>query len=268
MQILESDIWFDDQEFDHIDPVYTCLKFEQKWHAKCDIPQCLDKLKELACEAIEICQGHRDRHDALDDLIDNFFGDWLFSGTGQKIAQSKLNNLSYAINYRSGSEMSLALILCHILKETQFDACIVVYQGDLMLDVKISDQEGYLISPCSGQQSWYLIPDNIAEEKQILPMQVIVDEHLNKVFLGHQKWAFITENKYDEALICVELLMDILGDDPYERRDRGYLLKNIDCDEMAKSDFEFFINECPDDPAIEMIQTQLEEMQYKKNTLH
>ena len=54
--------------------------------------------------------------------------------------------------------------------------------------------------------------------------------------------------------------MVITDSDPYEIRDRGYLLQNLKCDELAIKDFETFIEECPDDPSIEVLQSQIEEM--------
>ena len=89
-----------------------------------------------------------------------------------------------------------------------------------------------------------------------------------KLFLAQQKWSFISENKFGHALTCVEMLMELIGDDPYERRDRGYLLNQLDCPKMARDDLQFFVDECPDDPAIEIIQHQIEELEDNNKTHH
>ena len=64
------------------------------------------------------------------------------------------------------------------------------------------------------------------------------------------------------------MLMELLGDDPYERRDRGYLLNQLDCPKMARDDLQYFIIECPDDLAIELIQHQIAEIEDNNNTHH
>jgi regulator of sirC expression with transglutaminase-like and TPR domain len=37
---------------------------------------------------------------------------------------------------------------------------------------------------------------------------------------------------------------------------------------MARADLQFFIDECPDDPAIEIIQYQIEELEDNNKTHH
>ncbi|SFD56145.1 tetratricopeptide repeat protein [Pseudoalteromonas denitrificans] len=267
---MKSDIWFDDheQDYDQLEPIHACLKAELKWLAVADVMEYLDILQNLATEAKNITKICKNTHEGLDALIDDFYGKWTFSGTSQRIEESRLNSLSYALSYRTGSDLPLALILTHVLQKSDFNACIVVFETCLMVLVKMSEGEGYLIDPASGQQSWYLKAENLSEEENPDAFQVIPNDGLYKLFLAHQKWAFISENKNYQALNCIELLIDITGDDPYERRDRGYLLRNINCSEMAREDLEYFINECPDDPAIELIQHQLEELEHNINTIH
>ena len=267
---MKSDIWFDDheQDYDQLDPIHACLKAELRWLAITDVRKYLDILNDFVIEAKEIVSSCKTKHDALDTLVDHFYSDWAFSGTSQRIEETKLNSLSYSLVYRTGTDLPLALILKHILYQLEFDVCIAVFDSSLMLNVKMSQDEGYLIEPASGQQSWYLKPENLSPEDSADSFQIVPEDNLYKLFLAHQKWAFISENKHYQALNCIELLMTITGDDPYERRDRGYLLKNINCSQMAREDLEFFISECPDDPAIELIQHQLEEMENTINTIH
>ncbi|PAJ74397.1 hypothetical protein CJF42_10870 [Pseudoalteromonas sp. NBT06-2] len=267
---MKSDIWFDDheQDYDQLEPIHACLKAEFRWLAITDVKKYLDILHELVIEAKKIVSSCSTQHEGLDLLVDHFYSDWAFSGTSQRIEESKLNSLSYSLIYRTGSDLPLALILKHVLYQLNFDVCIAVFETSLMVNVKMSQDEGYLIDPASGQQSWYLKPDNLSPDDNADSFQVVPEDNLYKLFLAHQKWAFISENKNYQALNCIELLMIITGDDPYERRDRGYLLRNINCSEMAREDLEYFISECPDDPAIELIQHQLEEMENNINTIH
>ena len=50
----------------------------------------------------------------------------------------------------------------------------------------------------------------------------------------------LDEGLYVEALKCVECLMELLPEDPYERRDRGLVLNQLDCEAWAKGRFGLF----------------------------
>ncbi len=266
-----SDIWLEDEDYIQQAyrraPIYDCLEAEKHWDPRADLSACYEVLDSLQRDIDRLSGEYPDRHEQLDKLVDHFFGDWCFSGTGQKVAEYKLNSLYYLLRYRTGSSLSLAILLAHLLSEGGFDAALVFCEGSLMVHVAISDDEGYLIEPLSGQQGWYLNPENEEKDEQE-PLEMVLGEEVYKLFLAHQKWAFIAAERFGEALGCVELLMDLLGDDPYERRDRGYLLNQLDCPKMAREDLEFFISECPDDPTIELIRHQIEELEYKHNTFH
>jgi len=62
--------------------------------------------------------------------------------------------------------------------------------------------------------------------------------------------------------------LQLCPDDPYERRDRGYLLHQLDCPQVAVADYQFFIDQCPSDPSIEMIRTQVDKLRARVETHH
>lgn len=263
--------YFED-EYDEFLPsaVYRCIKAEAKWDPQIDLTPCLEQLTDFELQIDAIHAQLPDKHDRLDRLLDTFFSEWLFSASGLKVPEYTLNSISYTLTMRSGTPTTLAILLCHVLQHAKLDASVSITQGEVGIHVAISDDEGYIIEPCSGQQSWYIIPENTNEQntQEQEPLELIFEDEVYKLFLAQQKWSFISENKFGHALTCVELLMELLGDDPYERRDRGYLLSKVGCPKMARDDLEFFVNECPDDPAIEIIQYQIEELKDNNNTQH
>ncbi|WP_419149621.1 tetratricopeptide repeat protein [Pseudoalteromonas 'SMAR'] len=273
-----NDIWLDEKDValdDNTDafsypPLLRCIKAEQYWDAQADTNKTLCQLAELEFAVDEIYHANRDRHERLDKILDTFYTDWLFSCSSQDVSEHKLNSVCYALAMRSGTNTALGLILVHLLERAKLDASLALNQGDIAVHVAFSDDEGYLIEPSSGHQSWYLIPENETKEesKEAEPLELIFNEESLKLYLSQQKWAFIAAEKFGHALSCVEQLMDILGDDPYERRDRGYLLNQLNCPKMAKDDLQFFVDECPDDPTIEMIQHQIKELADHNNILH
>ncbi|WP_440053870.1 tetratricopeptide repeat protein [Pseudoalteromonas sp. T1lg65] len=270
-----SDIWLDEQGKSHdgctdvyaYPPLIRCIKAEQSWDAQADINHTLCLLAELELEVDKISREQKDPHKRLNDILDAFYTQWLFSGTEQNVPEYKLNSVCYVLAMRSGTNTALSLILTHLLERAGLNASLALNQGEVMIHVSCSEYEGYVVEPHSGFQSWYVIPEN-DEEKEQEPMELIFNEESVKLYLSQQKWSFIAAEKFGHALSCVELLIDILGDDPYERRDRGYLLNQLNCPKMAKDDLQYFIDECPDDPTIEIIQHQIKELADYNNILH
>ena len=263
---------FDISEEDYtaaiVAPVITCLSHESSWLPKFDYSACRERLSELVLMAVKTQRTGQTVEQNLNALLDNFYSDWAFSGTSQKVPMSLLNSVSYALNYRTGSSVSLGMILTYVMEQLGFDVELLVFENDIQVLLEVSQGEGFLIDPCSGGQRWYIKPENDEENTLDTAFQQLFEEDVEKLFLAHQKWAFISEKRYGEAFKCVEKLMVLTDGDPYELRDRGYLLQNLNCDELAVKDFEKFMEECPDDPSIEVLQSQIEEMVPSLRIIH
>ncbi len=262
------DICDTEHEFAYIEPLFLCLKHEAQWLKNNSYDSSIAKLESLVERARALNADDTNHETQVNTLLDAYYTDWAFSGTGQAVAASKLNSLAYVLSHHTGNSVSLGMVLNYLLQQVGLDSNIVVFEGEVCVQIHVSAREGYIIEPCSGQQRWYVEPENDDNQELSTAFQLIDGEDLVKLFIGHQKWAFIAEQCYGEAFICVEKMMQLTGDDPYERRDRGYLLQHLDCADMAKEDFEFFIAECPDDPSIELVQHQLDELTVSDNTFH
>ena len=264
------DAWIDDlNEEDSfafsLSTIELCINAQTRWSAQADVGSTYAKLNEIKDLALAEQGKHKDQHDALDALIDAFYSDWGFSGTHQQVKETQLNSVLFAVQYRTGNSLSLAIVLIDVLQHCGYNAHAVIIDEAITVRVSISEQEHYLIDPVSGLQQWHLEAEN---EEHPMAFEMLDDEELYKLFLAHQKWAFIAASQFGGALACVDLLIELLGDDPYERRDRGYLLQQINRPELAKEDLEFFVEECPDDPANELIRHQIDELENQNNTLH
>ncbi|MBH0058271.1 tetratricopeptide repeat protein [Pseudoalteromonas sp. SWXJZ94C] len=268
----EHDESYIDDAYDEFTPpvIYRCIKAESKWDPQIDLTTSFETLTDFEQQIDALCLKASDEHECLDQLLDTFYSNWLFSASSLKVPEHKLNSLSYTLTMRSGSPTTLAILLCHFLQHAKLDASMSLNQGEIAVHVAISDEEGYVIEPSTGQQSWYIIPENADEDdgQEQEPLELIFNDEVYKLFLAQQKWSFISESKFGHALTCVEMLMELIGDDPYERRDRGYLLNQLDCPKMARDDLQFFVDECPDDPAIEIILHQIEELEDNNKTHH
>lgn len=266
-----TDTWFEEQEsVEDYAPqqiLLRCISAEQHWDAQAQLDKSYCQLAELELLVDQISHKFADRHQRLSRILDAFYTQWLFSGSEQNEPEHLLNSVCYLLKMRSGSPTALSILLCHLLERAGLQAQLALEHGEVMVHVGFSQDEGYMVEPCGGQQTWYIVPENDSG-KSDEPLEIVTGDEAFKLYLAQQKWAFIAADKFGHALSCVEQLMGMLGDDPYERRDRGYLLNQINCPKMAKEDLQFFVDECPDDPTIDIIEHQIAELADYNNILH
>lgn len=252
------------------------LSLEQKWGGVVDIGQIYKAIEGIVYESRLALKSTRyelyenDLLAELNEVLDNFYLDQAFSSVGQSVVDSSLSSLSFLVQYHTGECLSMSVLLNHMLLMLDFDSNIKVVDQDIMVEVALSNREYALIDATSGEQFTHLehhasrsLPIHFSVPNRTLDATAIVH-----IFLTQQKLAFIEENQFDNALKCIELLIETMPDDPYQRRDRGYLLQQLDCYPQAKEDFEFFISQCPEDPATQMLKSKIEEIDAFEHIFH
>ena len=70
------------------------------------------------------------------------------------------------------------------------------------------------------------------------------------------------------ALACSDLALLINPEDPHEIRDRGYIYQQLDCCHAAAEDYSYFIEQCPEDPAADLLKLQVQALNAEPLTLH
>ncbi|WP_417616331.1 SirB1 family protein [Oceanisphaera sp.] len=86
--------------------------------------------------------------------------------------------------------------------------------------------------------------------------------------LNVTKGSFIHHQQFAQALLCSQLLLKLKPECPFERRDRGFLYEQLDCNQLAADDFEFFIEQCPEDPVSDVLKAQVMALDLVPQTLH
>lgn len=252
------------------------LSLEQKWGGVVDIGQTWKAIEgivyqsRLALKTTRYELYENDLLAELNEVLDNFYLDQAFSSVGQGISDSLLNSLHYLVQCHTGECLSMSVLLNHVLLMLDFDSNIKVIDQEIMVEVVLSNREYAVIDATSGEQFTHL--EHHASRS--LPIHFGVPNHnldataILHIFLTQQKLAFTEEKSFDKALNCIELLIENTPDDPYQRRDRGYLLQQLDCYPQAKDDFEFFINQCPEDPVTQMLKLEIEEIDADEHIFH
>jgi regulator of sirC expression with transglutaminase-like and TPR domain len=74
--------------------------------------------------------------------------------------------------------------------------------------------------------------------------------------------------QFDKALKCVDLLLSLKPNDPLQRRDRGFLLHQLDCFKVAVDDYKYFVEKCPKDPTAQILKAQLKKINLTETVFH
>ena len=82
------------------------------------------------------------------------------------------------------------------------------------------------------------------------------------------KSALLREDNFTQALTCTDIALSFVPDDPYEIRDRGFIYQQLDCHQMAADDFQYFIDNCPEDPSSEILKLQVNALSGNHVTIH
>ncbi|NVK25423.1 MAG: tetratricopeptide repeat protein [Gammaproteobacteria bacterium] len=248
------------------------LAFEQSWQNEFELADINEELLRLEQALIQGVNQTLDKQKLLYQAIDYLIDDLGFTGPGlQMLPESSLSNVSFCIMHKTGDEITLSVIFCHLLKSLGFEALISELPEGIALAVRLSSSEIVLIDALSGATE-YLISNDDVKSSLVSDIaqyaKAIQHEDLVKLILTEQKLALLDEGLFEQALACVEVLMELLPEDPYERRDRGLVLNQLDCGQWAKDDFDYFIKACPNDPMAMFIRLQLEEQSPIVATIH
>lgn len=202
-------------------------------------------------------------------LLKSFYFELAFSGNENDAFASKYSLLDGVINYRTGIPVTLSIIFCHLAKSLGFDVQGVNFPGHFLLRYQLTEHRTLFVDPLNGRflnwQELEALYFSILgeEEDQDMPLEALAPASCEDTvirLLHNLKAAFIKEKEFQNALYIVELLVQLCPEDPYERRDRGFLLHQLECPQVAMADYQFFIRQCPQDPGAQLLKIQLRHM--------
>jgi len=165
-----------------------------------------------------------------------------------------------------------AAFIAEIINACGFETDIVYVPNNVMVRICCDEQFAIIFDPVTGESlDWHELDirlddlDGDPSEHELVSMkqQAILVEHLSAF-----KNALIKEQAFDKALRCVELLVSLNPDDPLQRRDRGFLLHQLDCFKVAVDDYRYFVEQCPKDPAAQLLKLQLDNFTLSETVFH
>lgn len=231
--------------------------------------------------------------DLIAQLLDYFYVETLFSVSSRELLVNPAQfDLSKVLFYRTGHELALTLMFKSLCETLGLTSELVISPQSSIIRIELSDDNIVFVSIDSGktltfEQVENMLHDEI-ESKAPIQMPVVTDKTLfeadarvgfqlageisDKDFvirmLTIQMANLIQQEQFDSALQLCEVLLSEQPEDPYLRRDRGFLLQQINCEELAKADYQFFVEQCPDDPISKLIEFQIEELNPTYKVFH
>lgn len=185
------------------------------------------------------------------------------------VASHQINN---SLAFRVISPILKAVMLQHMIELCGFEVDIVFIPEKVMLRIVCNEDFAIIFEPVTGESlTWYDLEQRLAEfaNDDIDPNLQSIDHHdLLLKYVSSLKTALILEQHFGDALKCVDILLAMRPDDPFERRDRGFLLHQLDCFKVACDDYRYFVEQCPQDPAAQLLKIQLDNINTNNTVLH
>lgn len=212
--------------------------------------------------------------DKLLALLDVLYKQQGFTGDWKAFFKVKNALISQVFSRRKGIPISLGILLLDFLDLCDFDAQGICFPSGFIINIKLEDEVLYL-DPFTGEiASWELLELKVRGQmgnyaKLTLDMlkpdshQTIIKRYINVL-----KAAYIQADRTEIALLCSDILLRLNPEDAYEVRDRGFLFQQLDCLNLARNDFEYFMQQHPKDPMVHLLEKQIEEMNFIDQVMH
>lgn len=233
------------------------------------------QLQSLVDEARLIVSADLSQDQQLEVLIELFYHTWGFRGAGGVYRLSDAIWLDKVLASRQGTPVSLGVIFLHIANELDLPLMPVIFPTQLILRADWLDEEMWLINPLNGDTlSEHILcvwlKGNLGVNAEIEDDDLDEAENMLVIrkMLDTLKAALMEEKQMEMALCVSETVLEFDPDDPYEIRDRGLIYIQLDCNQVAISDLNYFVEQCPEDPISEVIKVQIHAIEQKHVTLH
>ncbi|GAB3527672.1 SirB1 family protein [Photobacterium alginatilyticum] len=233
------------------------------------------QINKLAQEAEHALMDEPNPHLRLEGLIRLFYREWGFCGDQQQYFSSENVFLDKVLERKKGIPVSLGAIFLYLAQHLDLPVSSVGFPTQFILKVDWYDGEQQYINPFDGE---YLSKRTMGAwlKGHRGPFTELRQEHLDEAdnadiltrWLTVMKSALLREEHFADALRCSDMALEFSPGDPHEIRDRGYIYQQLECSHVAAMDYEYFIEQCPEDPAAELLKLQVQALNEEPLTLH
>lgn len=222
------------------------------------------KLAQMAKELEDVLVHETHSEQKLGALLRHFYHVWGFQCDYETFYASKNHFLDTVLERRQGIPVTLGTLLLYFCDYFDLPVDGVLFPSQLILQVRWGKDNPQYINPSDGEylsrhqlQSW-LIGEKGPLAK-ITPCDLEVADVPTTLgrWLAVMKGSLLNERKFDLALNCSDIALGFVPDDPFEIRDRGFIYQQLEYNQMAVDDYQYFIEQCPEDPSAKLLELQV-----------
>lgn len=264
-----------DEDFDAIELVEGALVLNKAINPDTQVPWAERELERLYSEAELALVHETNEKQRFESFIRLFYYQWGFSGDRETYFHSSNGFIDKVLKRRKGIPVSLGALILYFGRKLGFPLSGVTFPTQFLIKLEWYDEKPLYVNPFNGEYvSEHTLGAWLIGSKG--PLAQLSDEHVqatdNPTVIGRWlallKSALLREEHYTLALRCTDLALTFVPDDPYEIRDRGFIYQQLDCHQIALTDFQYFIDQCPDDPAAELLKNQVHAMSETQVVIH
>lgn len=203
-----------------------------------------------------------------------FYKDLSFSGDWQAYYHSQNLLIGEVVHRRCGNATSLALLLHYFARKLDIECQIITFPAQTILAFNLAGNTVYF-DAFSGEPKTHAELEVIhrgfkgdlarLKERDLTPL---ASAKMTERWLSELKRVCLREDNFEMALSVSQVLLRLKPGDPHEMRDRGFIYQQLDCTNVAINDFEYFIEQCPDDPLSKILKVQIHSMDSQPAILH
>ena len=259
---------------EQLDPINALALIEQHVFAShADIVQKIDQLI-YQCQ-VDLAAEHDPEYDIVERIeyfLDNLYCQQLFADNKRE----RWSLLSFepckALDYKIIAPALKIILVQYITQACGFQADVVFIPQSFMVRIACDEDSSVIFDPVTGEcvngQEYAARTSDVQGDPSRHELRGENNKLLLFNYLTTLKNTFIYEQRFEQALKCVDILLALYPDDPLERRDRGFLLHQLDCFKVAYDDYRFFVEQCPEDPGAQLLKLQLDNIKITDNILH
>ena len=264
-----------DEDFDALELVEGALVLNQAINPETQTHWAKQELNRLFSEA-ELALAHESNEkQRFESFIRLFFYQWGFSGDRETYFHSSNGFIDKVLQRRKGIPVSLGALILYLGRKLGFPLSGITFPTQFLVKLEWYNEKPLYINPFNGEyvsehtlRAWLIGNRGPLAELKHEDLESTDNPTVIGRWLALLKSALLREEHYTLALRCTDLALTFVPDDPYEIRDRGFIYQQLDCHQVALSDYQYFIDQCPDDPAAELLKNQVSKMSDTQVTLH
>ncbi len=234
--------------------------------------QTFDSLESIIEQCQAVIAEIESPLEQVEILLNELYYQHLFIDKHKSVWPIESFKVVTSLEQRLMSPMLKTVLVCEIINACGFATDLVFVSTKVMVRLCCDEQYVIIFDAVTGESlTWQELDlrledvDGDPSQYEIATMkrQAILVEHLSAL-----KNALIRELAFDKALLCVDLLLSLNPDDALERRDRGFLLHQLDCFKVAVDDYRYFAEQCLKERAAQLLKIQLDNITLSDPTFH